>query len=130
MLGTVLESTLGMFETAHSFWELHFRVTWMNPWINIGAVHVQQSCYNLLKPGGRMYVADLCRVSPLTVKERHDMRNELYCYELASNEELGKGWLGGWVVVCSLFCWFFVGSLLVLCWFFVGWFVVDQLYHI
>ena len=91
-----------------------------------------------------MYVADLCRVSPLTVKERHDMRNELYCYELASNEELGKGWLGGWVVgwlggwvvgwlfvlclffVCSLFvlcllvlC-LLVLCLLVLCWFFVG----------
>ena len=79
-----------------------------------------------------MYVADLCRVSPLTVKERHDMRNELYCYELASNEELGKGWLvgwvvgwlGGWLVVLCLFfvCSLFVGSLLVLCWFFVSWF--------
>ena len=33
-------------------------------------------------------MADLCRVSPLTVKERNDMRNELYCYELASSEEL------------------------------------------
>ncbi len=45
-------------------------------------------CYNLLKPGGSMFIADLCAVGSLSVKERHDMRNEVYCHHLATSDVL------------------------------------------
>ena len=47
-----------------------------------------RSMYDLLKPGGICYVADLCSVNPLTVQERKDLRSEVYCHELVSSDHL------------------------------------------
>jgi sterol 24-C-methyltransferase/phosphoethanolamine N-methyltransferase len=47
-----------------------------------------QSCYDLLCPGGTMYVCDLCAVRDLSVRERQDMRSEVYCNDLASSSLL------------------------------------------
>jgi len=63
-------------------------VSWLTVLHFTDRVRSFSACYNLLKPGGTMYVADLCAVGALSVKERKDLRNELYCPQLSSSDNL------------------------------------------
>ena len=52
-------------------------VSWLTVLHFTNRLSLFQSCYDLLRPGGTMYIADLCAVSTLSVRERQDMRSEV-----------------------------------------------------
>ena len=66
-------------------------VSWLTVLHFNNRLQLFRASYNLLKPGGHFYVADLCRTEStngLTVKERQKLREEVYCYDLGTSSQL------------------------------------------
>ena len=66
-------------------------VSWLTVLHFNNRLQLFRASYNLLKPGGHFYVADLCRTEStngLTVKERQELREEVYCHDLGTSSQL------------------------------------------